>query len=144
MGRPKALAWQAPVIFSVILPTNASILTAPNCSVFVADTDYELEEVTEVHETLGTNGSAVTLDIVKCTTTQAASAGTTMLASTFDLKATINTLVRKTKASGLTTTRKNLLVVRGDRIALAFSGTLTALTGVCVQFNLKPLRRVAY
>lgn len=145
MPMVKALAWHAPFCVSFNAGPNAALLTAPNVTLFIADTDYSLEEVQEVHETLGTDGSAVTLDVVKCTTTQAAASGTTMLASTFNLKATINTVVTKSRSNGgITTTAANRRLLVGNRIALKFGGTTTSLTGVCVQLWLKRLRRPSY
>ncbi len=135
----KAVAWQAPRIITVVFPTNAAILTSPNVAAVIADADYILDSVAEVHETLATDGSAVTLDVTKATGTTTAAAGTTMLASTFNLKATINTVVRKDVAGGgLSTTASNRRIKKGDRVCLSFSGTLTALTGVCVTLVLRP------
>lgn len=145
MGLGKAAVWQAPITVSFKAGPNAALLTLPDVTLFIADTDYELQSVSEVHETLGTDGSAVTADIKKCTGTQAASAGTTMLASTFNLKATINTVVTKNRSNGgLTTTASNQRVAAGDRIALDFGGTMTAVTGVCINVTLKRLRRPSY
>lgn len=142
--KSKALVWQAPFLIEFQAGPNAAILTSPNTTIFIADTDYELLLAQEVHETLGTDGSAVTLDVVKCTTTQAAASGTTMLASTFNLKSTINTVVTKSRASGLTTTLANRRIASGNRIALKFSGTLTALTGLNLQLWLRRLRTPNY
>lgn len=145
MGLAKALTWQTPILVTFAAGPNAALLTAPNVSIFIADTDYELVKVQEVHGTLGTDGSAVTLDVVKCTTTATPAGGTTMLSSTFNLKATINTVVTKAKStSGLTATLANRRIASGNRIALAFSGTMTAVTGVLVQMWLQRLRRPSY
>jgi len=138
---PKAIAWKAPERISALFPTNAAILTSPNTTIFIADADYEVESVSEVHETLGTDGGAVTLDCVKCTGTQAASAGATVLSSTFNLKATINTVVRKDVSSGTLVGLGSRMLAKGDRLALLFTGTLTALTGVCVEVILKPIKK---
>lgn len=145
MGLAKAIVWKDVVLITFSAGPNAALLTLPNVTVFIADTDYRLEAVSEVHETLGTDGSAVTLDLVKCTGTQAAASGTTMLASTFNLKATINTVVRKSKSGGgLSATTANVRVASGDRIALNFGGTTTALSGLCVSLWLKAQRRPSY
>lgn len=145
MGFTKAIGWQAPILVTFSAGPNAALLTAPNVSLFIADTDYELLEVQEVHETLGTDGSAVTLDIVKCLTTSTAAAGTTMLSSTFNLKSTINTVVTKSKGTtGLSATLANRRIRAGNRIAAKFSGTMTALTGVCIQLWLQRTRRPSY
>lgn len=145
MGVPKALVWQNPVLVTFQAGPNAALLTAGDVTLFIADTDYELLKVQEIHETLGTDGSAVSVDIKKCTTTQAAASGTTMLASVFSLKATVNTVVTKSKSlGGLTTTLANRRVAAGNRIALDLVGTLTTVTGLCVQLWLQRVRRPTY
>ena len=142
MGFPKGPVWRAPRIVSQIFPTNASVLTTPNVTLFVADADYTIEQVAEVHEVLATDGSAVTLDIVKCTGTQTAAQGTSILTAAFNLKATINTVVRKAQSAGLVVTnnKAGLRVKAGDRIAAKFTGTLTALTGVNITLVLHPYK----
>lgn len=143
MGFAKGGVWRAPRIVTAVFATNASILTTPNSCIFIADSDYIVEQVAEVHGTLGTDGSAVTLDIVKSTGTTTPAGGTSMLSSTFNLKSTINTVVRKTQSSGLvvTTDKSKLRVAAGDRICASFSGVFTSLTGVCITLVLSPFRK---
>lgn len=141
----KAATWQAPLVLTFAVGPNAALLTLPDVALFIADSDYELESAAEIHEAVGTDGSAVTLDVKKATGTQAAGSGTTMLASTFNLKATANTVVTKNRSNGgLTTTAANQRLTSGDRLVLDFGGTLTALAGVCVTVTLKRLRRPTY
>lgn len=145
MTGSKAIAWQAPVLVSFSAGPNAALLTDPDTAIFIADTAYELLEVSEAHSTLGTNGSAVTLDVKKATGTTVPASGDSMLASTFNLKAAINTVVRKSLSNGgLTTTAANRQLARGDRLCLDFAGTLTALTGVCVTLWLRRMSRPEY
>lgn len=113
---------------------------------FVADTDYELVQVDEVHNVAGTDAGAVTLDVKKATGTTAIASGTSMLASTFNLKSTACTVVRKTLSlptttTGLSTTADNRKLARDNRLGLDFTGTTTALVGVLVQVWLRRLRR---
>lgn len=145
MGLAKAVAWQAPILVTFTAGPNAALLTLPDVTVFIADTDYELVKAQEIHETLGTDGGTVSLDIKKCTTTQAAASGTTMLSSVFNLKSTINTVVTKSKGTtGLSATLANRRVLVGNRIAIDFIGTNTAVTGVLLQLWLQRLRRPSY
>lgn len=136
----KAVAWQRPVVLTFNAGPNAALLTAPNVALFTADADYEIVEATEVHETLGTDGSAVTADVVKASDGTALSGGTSMLASTFNLKATINTMQRRSNAT-LAATVANRRVSRGQRVGIKFSGTMTAVTGVCITVVLVPIKR---
>lgn len=139
----RALAWQAPVRLSFTFPTNAAILTAGDTPAFIADADYELESVAERHETIGGDGGAVTLDIVKVSASGVAvGAGTSMLASTFDLKSTANTNVRKDRtAGGLSTTRTATRLAKGNVLGINLTGTLTNVTGVCVTIVLQPITK---
>ena len=103
--------------------------TAANYGVFwTAPFDCTVTEVREVHQILGTDAGAVTLNIEKLTGTQALDSGVDVLASTIDLKGTINSVVTGT----LTATLADKRLVRGDRLALDDTGTLTALVGVSV------------
>jgi hypothetical protein len=104
---------------------------------FVANRDYRVMAIRQVHSTLGTNGSAVTLDVKKSTSTQAAASGTTMLSATFDMKASINTV----RLGTLTSTEADLRLAPGDRISIDYTGTLTALAGVVVVVTLQAVER---
>jgi hypothetical protein len=106
--------------------------------IFIAPYPCEVVSVREGHSTAGSDGAAVSLDVKKCTGTTAPASGTTVLASTFDLKSTINTVVTKNATSGLTTTLANRKLDTGDRLALDYTGTLTALVGI-VTIEIKRL-----
>lgn len=141
-SQAKAIVWEAPVVLTFAAGPNAALLTAPNVALLVADGEYEILSASETHETLGTDGSAVTVDVVKASDGTALSGGTSMLGSAFNLKATINTEQRKTISNGgLSTTAANRRVTRGQRIGLKFSGTMTAVTGVNVTVVLQRIRR---
>lgn len=144
MGLAKAIVWKTPVTVTYSAGPNASLLTLPNVVLWTADADTLIESVEEIHEVLGTDGSAVTLDIVKCSGTQAAASGTTLLASTFSLKAAINTRVSKNRANGGVLSTASAIVLAGQRIALKFSGTMTSVAGVSVTLTLRRRRRPAY
>jgi hypothetical protein len=104
---------------------------------FVANRDYRVMAIRQVHSTAGTNGSAVTLDVKKSTSTQAAASGTTMLSTTFDMKASINTV----RLGTLTSTDADLRLAPGDRMSIDYTGTLTALAGVVVVVTLQAVER---
>ena len=110
---------------------------------FTAQYPCEIIWASEVHTTAGSDGSAVTLQLEKLTGTQAPGAGTTLLAAAFNLKGTANTVVTK-KGTDLTTTRTNLLLDSGDRIALLYSGTLTDVAGVQVSISIKQRNKGHY
>lgn len=142
MPRGKAVASAALVPVHVTYGANAAIL---NGFAFVAIGDYELVGVTEVHDVAGSDGGAVTLDIVKCPSGTTVASGTSMLASTFDLKSTADTPVKKTVANGgISQTQSTRIITDGQAVALNFTGTLTALVGVAVTIWLKPLSRPAF
>ena len=95
-------------------------------SVFIAPHDLVVRRIDYTHSTAGSDGGAVTLQVVKMTGTQAPSAGSAMLATAFNGKGTALTV----QAGALTGTSANLRLNAGDRIGLDYTGTLTALAGV--------------
>lgn len=106
-------------VFSESFLVNASSVDS-HC--FIADKAYK---VVRVRHVVSTGASGATVDIKKCTGTQAPAAGTTVLNAALDLNATANT----TTSATLTGTAANLLLAAGDRLSLDFSGTLTGLVG---------------
>jgi hypothetical protein len=117
-----------------IVTQIASINEAVDQNIFVADKAYTVTSVTEVHSTAGTDAGAVTAALMKCTGTQAASAGVAVTTAAFNLKSTANTSVTAT----LTATTANKTLAAGDRLALDFTGVQTALTGAVVTVVLTP------
>lgn len=104
---------------------------------FIAKNPVEVFWVAEAHLVAGSDAGAVTMDIVKLTDGQAVAAGTSILASTFDMKSTANTVVSK-EGKELSSSR---VLKTGERLALDFTGTLTDLAGVQVTLYCKfPLR----
>ena len=106
---------------------------------FLANRDFVVTAAYEVHSTLGTNGSAVNVQITKDTGTNAPGAGTDLLTNStnagFNLKAAINTVQTATFA----TTAGLLRLAPGNRLAVDFAGTLTAVAGVVVVVVLQPV-----
>jgi hypothetical protein len=105
----------------------------------VATRAMYVEAIFQIHSTLGTDGSAVNVQVVKDTGTTAPGAGTNLLTdnsgSGFNLKATINTV----QEGSLTTTKPDRDLAKGDRLSVDFSGTLTAVTGVKIIVRLKAI-----
>lgn len=131
--------WQAPVYLTLDFPLNASIGDGP---VFIADAPYEVVSVSEVHDTAGTDGGGVALDVLKSTGTQNTEAGATVLATTFNLKSTPATVVQKTRSNGgLAASRSACQLAKGDRLGLDYDGTLTSLAGHVVVIVLQPIIR---
>ena len=119
------------------LEISYNILTGfADTAIFIANGPVEVLEVREVHTTAGSHGSAVSLQVEKCTGTTAPGSGTNLLTNNsdvgFNLKGTANTVQEGT----LTATRATRQLAAGDRLALDFAGTLTALAGVCVTIKL--------
>lgn len=103
--------------------------TAGNFGVFyIAPFACAVSAVYEAHQTAGTDGSAVTLNIEKLTSGTAAGSGVNVLGSEINLKATANI----TQTGVLTNTLANRRLKKGERLALKKTGTLTALVGVCI------------
>lgn len=138
----KAVAWQAPKYLTFAAGPNAALLTAPDTGLFTADADYEIVAAYERHETLGTDGSAVTADVVKAASGTAMGSGTSLLASTFNLKATVNTTQSRTLSAGTLATDR--ILYAGQCLGINFAGTMTAVTGVSITVVLVPMRRPSW
>lgn len=123
-------------VVAVSLPLNGD---AVDQAVFIADRAYVVERIDYVHATAGTDGSAVNVQVKKCTGTQAPDAGTNLLTNNtnagFNCKATINTVQNGT----LTATAATKTLAAGNRLSLDFAGTTTALAGVTVTILLRPV-----
>lgn len=141
MALAKAAAWQAPVRLVFTAGANAGIA---DTFLFTADADYQLVWVSEVHDAAGSDGGAVTVDVLACASGTTIASGTSMLASTFDLKSTADTPVTKTVSGGGVLATEAGKVLEGQSIGLNFAGTLTSLTGVAVTVVLKPLTRPSW
>lgn len=105
---------------------------------YVATRNQKITRIDYIHSTAGTNGSAVNLQVEKCTGTTAPGSGTDLLTNNsnagFDCKGTINTV----QNGALSATAANLRLAPGDRLAVDFAGTLTALAGVVVVVTFEP------
>ncbi len=99
---------------------------------WIANEPCIVTSITEVHSTAGT--STPTLDVKKCTTTQAAASGTSLLTTAFATDSTINVPVTGVLAATASTLRLD----PGDRLAIDFTGT-TTLAGVVVTVTLQPI-----
>lgn len=107
---------------------------------FTARHPFEVLRASEVHTVAGSDAGAVSVDIEKVEGTTAIGSGTSVLASTFDLKSTANTVVYK-EAYNLSSAR---ILKEGDRLALKVSGTLTDLQGVQITLYCKMSGRGHY
>lgn len=103
---------------------------------FTALRPFEVIQISEVHETAGSAGGAVTLNIERLQGTEAKGSGDEIVTTAFDLKGTANTVVIKTFGE-----IANTILNPGDRLAFKVSGTLTSLVGVSVTVLFKPLGR---
>lgn len=139
--RPKALANDAPVVLQ-FGPPGANAALADGYIFTALDADYELVAVSEVHGTAGSDGGAVTADVVRVASGGTIAAGTSLLASTFSLKSTVDTPVTKNVSNGgLPAAQSSRVIARGQSVAINLAGTLTALAGMAITVVLLPIRR---
>ncbi len=114
---------------------GTSAATAANYGIFfTANKTLRVIEVTEIHTTLGTDAGAVTLQLEKLTGTTALDSGTTLLSTAFNLKGTINTV-----QYGTLVLTGDVILARGDRLALKDAGTLTAVAGMSLTVWLEQI-----
>lgn len=118
--RQLAIHWTIPGIQAATATNYGVFWTAPfNCTVV---------GFTEVHQTAGTNGGAVTLQLERLQGTEAPDGGDELLATALSLKATANTVQTGTFIGNINT--KQLL--EGNRLCLKDAGTLTDVANVTV------------
>lgn len=107
--------------------------TAANYGVFwVADAACAVTGMMEVHQTAGTDAGAVTLQLERLTGTEALDAGDALLVSAFNLKSTANTVQSANIVKSSTSNMPTASLMKGNRLALKDSGTLTAVANVTV------------
>lgn len=113
------------------------IATAVDTWVFFADSAYEVVAIYAMPRVAGSDGSAVTADILKASGTTDAASGATVCASAnaINLKGTADTL----QTISLSATMSARKLAAGDRLSVNFGGTLTAAVGL-IQVHLKPLQ----
>jgi hypothetical protein len=102
-------------------------------NIFVANRRWRVVGISEVHTTAGSDGSAVSVQVKKCSGTTVPASGTALQTAAFDAKGTAQTVQSATLASDSICT-----IEAGERLALDFTGTITALAGVCVSVDLIP------
>lgn len=120
---------------TVFLPGTSAATAGNYTHFFIADDGYLIQDVYEIHGTAGSDGSAVTCQLEKLTGTTAPGSGTELLVTAFNLKGTANTL----QAGNLSGVGGRNTLIRGDRLALKRSGTLTAVDSVVVTVYLRKL-----
>jgi len=104
--------------------------------VFIAPVACKVLKISEVHTTAGTDTGAVSLTVKKVLDTKTITDGTSkdLLGTTkIDLKGTVDTI----QSPALTVTGADLVLAIGDKLALDFTGTLTALAGGVVTIELE-------
>lgn len=117
---------------------GADAATAGNYGIFfIVRHPIEIMRITESHAVAGTNAGAVTLNVLKAGSGVAIASGTTLLASTFNLKSTANTPVVK-EGVNLSSAR---ILKENDRIGLVATGTLTDLSDVCITIYYKEINQ---
>lgn len=106
---------------------GATAATAANYGVFwIAPYKCMFIGVTEAHQTAGSDGSAVTVQLEHLTGTVASGSGTSLLLAGFNMKAAVNTVQTATLAN-IPKTYFNF--AKGDRLGLVLTGTPTSIAG---------------
>lgn len=123
------------VIRHAIIGTAAA--GAANYAVFfIAPFKLEITGFYEVHQTAGSDGGTVTLQLERLQVAEALDAGDTLLAAALNLKAAADTVQTGVL---ITSARDSLVLSKGDRLALKDAGTLTAVANVVVIVTYKPI-----
>ena len=111
--------------------------TIADAAFYLAQAPCKVVGVSYIHSTAGTDAGAVNVQLTKDSGTAAPGAGTDLLTNNtnagFNCKGTANTV----QTGALVTTDATLTLAAGDRLALDFAGTTTALAGVVVSVRLQ-------
>ena len=100
---------------------------------FTADRDYEILDIREYHDVIGSDGGAVTIGVTVDTGTTAPGGGQVQTTSDFSIKATARTTqVGTLQVLGLR------FLQSGDRLSIKPTGTFTAAQGVNITVALAP------
>jgi hypothetical protein len=99
--------------------------------------EWEVAQVYERHATAGSDGSAVSLQLVKAASGTAVSAGTAILATAFDLKGTADTNQRAAASTEFSATLTDRQLKGGDSLGLKLTGTPTSVANVTVTVELR-------
>ncbi|GEM_PF-6921453 len=122
------------VVASATVALDTIVTAAQFATFFIADRNYRVYGAMERHSVAGTNGSAVTLTVVKMTSGTAKASGVNVLSTTFNLKSTADTPVWL----GPSTTAADIVLLPGDALGLVSTGTLTAVVDTAVSVFLLP------
>lgn len=119
---------------SVIVPQEEVIVWPINANsvdenIFIAADGWTVTHIEEVHAVAGTDASPVNVCLMVCNGTETPASGDAAQIAAFDLKGTANTV----QAATLTET---ITLADGDRIALDYTGNLTALAGGVVTVHM--------
>jgi len=122
-------------IAGVIVPQEMVITwsissTGVDGNIFVADDAWTITSIEEVHAVAGTDVGGATLWVRICDGTEAPSAGDAAQTATFNLTAAANTVQTATLSATKT-------LADGNRLALDYTGALTALAGGVATVHLK-------
>lgn len=124
--------------FTVTYTAQEAAGTLTDRVIFVAPFDCVLNGVNEAHTALGTDASAVSLQLEKLVDGQALGAGQVILSNNtnagFNLKGTVNTNQKGTFKTGVAGNSIRRFK-RGDRVALKKAGVTTAVAGVSVSLS---------
>jgi hypothetical protein len=118
----------------VIVPQEEVIVWQIDASsvdenIFIAADAWNITHIEEVHTVAGTHGDPVTLMVRVCGGTETPANGDAAQSATIDLKGTANTVQAATLSETIT-------LADGDRIALDYTGDLTALAGGVVVIHM--------
>lgn len=101
--------------------------TPADAAFFIAPFDLTIKQVQVIHGTAGTDAGAVTLDLERLQASEAVGSGDSLLLPALNMKAAANTV-----QNAFLTGTAVINLSKGDRLALNYTGTLTALANVAV------------
>ena len=96
-------------------------------NIYIAYAVEKVVAISLVPSTVGSDGSAVTLQVQRLQGTENEGSGDDLLDTVFDLKATVNTVISGVLTTAIAAGTTTLAI--GDRLAVELAGTSTAAIG---------------
>lgn len=128
-NRPIFIHWNIP---------GTQAATSTNYGVFfIAPISLSIVSFSEVHQTAGSSGSAVTIQLEKLTGTTAPGSGTSLLTSALSLKTTANTVQHGQLVQTATIGSRNTNMNQNDRLSLKLTGTPTSVANLSIMVSIQ-------
>lgn len=127
----------SPYIFITFTEIQSANLTRDktNGTIFIADTNYEVVKVSEIHETAEVTASTMYVQLHRLSGTESKCAGDTMFTDNSNAGLSLKTTAKTIQTASLNS--ENKVLASGDRIGICLSADGNELSGLHITILLK-------